>query len=133
MCDEETITGATNRAQAALQKHPEADFGIGLEGGINKTAGRYYESCWIVACNKEGKLGIGCSAKFELSNKFMQHILAGEELATVIDKLSGQTDVRSNLGAMGIISNGALARTESMTHGVIFAFSPFISDARYWD
>lgn len=133
MSDEETMKGAANRAQAALAKHPEARYGVGLEGGIQKTGDRYFESCWVVVADANGKLGVGCSSKFELSSKFMGPILAGEELATVIDRLSGKDDVRSNLGAMGIISNGVLARTESMTHGVIFAFSAFVSDARYWD
>lgn len=133
MTDEETIKGATNRAKGAIEKYPEARFGIGLEGGIQQTAGRYFESCWVVVQECTGKLGIGCSAKFELSSRFMEHILAGEELATVIDKLSGQTDVRSSQGAMGIVTNGALCRTESMTHGIIFAFATFLSDARYWD
>lgn len=133
MTDDETMTGATNRAKGAIAKHPEARFGVGLEGGIQKTGDRYFESCWVVVSDAAGKLGIGCSAKFELSSKFMGPILAGEELATVIDRLSGEKDVRSNLGAMGIVTNGALARTESMTHGVIFAFGPFVSDARYWD
>lgn len=133
MTDEESITGATNRARGALEKHPEARFGVGLEGGIQKTAGRYYESCWAVVCDANGKQGIGCSAKFELSSRFMEHILAGDELATVIDRLSGQSDVRSSQGAMGIVTNGVLCRTESMTHGIIFAFASFVSDSRYWD
>jgi inosine/xanthosine triphosphatase len=133
MTDEETILGANNRAKAALLARPEARFGVGLEGGIQKTAGRYFESCWVVVCDASGKLGIGCSAKFELSSHFMEPILAGEELATVIDRLSGQDDVRSSQGAMGIVTNGVLCRTESMEHGVVFAFSPFVSDARYWD
>ena len=132
MTDEETIAGALNRARGALEKFPEASFGIGLEGGIQQTSGRYFESCWVAVCDATGKQGIGCSAKFELSNRFMEHILAGEELATVIDRLSGQTDVRSSQGAMGIVTNGVLCRTESMTHGIIFAFASFVSDARYW-
>jgi len=32
----------------------------------------------------------------------------GKELAVVIDEISGMTDVRSNLGAMGVITNGNL-------------------------
>ena len=133
MTDEETITGATNRAKNALAKYPEARFGVGLEGGIQLTAGRYFESCWVVVVESTGRTGVGCSAKFELSSRFMEHILAGEELATVIDRLSGEVDVRSSQGAMGVVTNGALCRTESMTHGIIFALAPFLSDAKYWD
>ena len=36
--DDETLTGATNRVKAAAKAYPEADFWIGLEGGIAKVA-----------------------------------------------------------------------------------------------
>lgn len=133
MTDDETIEGAINRAKAALKAHPHALYGLGLEGGIQKTGTRYYEGCWVAVVDAAGKTGIGCSAKFELSNKFMEHILKGDELATVVDRLSGENDVRSRQGAMGVVTNGALTRTESLAHGVIFALAPFLSDARYWD
>lgn len=47
-------------------------------------------------------MGVGASARYELSHKFMRGILEeGKELAEVVDELSGQVDVRSNQGAMG--------------------------------
>ncbi len=33
---EETLTGAKNRAMAALKEVPDADYGIGLEGGLEQ-------------------------------------------------------------------------------------------------
>lgn len=33
---------------------------------------------------------------------------------------------------MGILTNGALGRAEAYSHGVLFAFAPFVSDAKYW-
>ncbi|KAJ3092627.1 hypothetical protein HK102_005119 [Quaeritorhiza haematococci] len=101
--DEETVKGAVNRAKAALEEWPEAHFGLGTSG------------------------------RFELSSKIMARLLTGkEELADVIDDLSGQTDVRSNAGAMGILTAGILNRDEAYMHGIFFAFAPFISDRRYW-
>ena len=50
----------------------------------------------------KGKTGWGSSGRFELSPKIMHRLLGGhEELAEVMDDLSGQTDVRSGEGAMG--------------------------------
>ena len=57
---------------------------------------------------------------------------AGKELAEVVDAITGKSDVRSGWGMMGCITNGQLPRAESYSHGVIFAFAPFVSDAAWW-
>jgi len=83
MSDEESIEGATNRAKASLAATPSADFGVGMEGGIHKLGDKWYECGWIAVIDKKGTIGIGSSARFELSGKIMKEILAGKELATV--------------------------------------------------
>jgi non-canonical (house-cleaning) NTP pyrophosphatase len=100
MTDDETIRGAQNRAKAALDAHADAVFGVGLEGGINKLGDRWYEGGWIAVTDRSGNWGLGSTARFELSHKIVSQILAGKELAEVIDELSGLTDVRSGQGAM---------------------------------
>lgn len=100
MSDEESITGALNRARASLAAHPEAQFGVGMEGGLQKLGDRWYECGWIAVVDKTGKQGIGSSARFEISNVIITEILKGKELAQVIDELTGLHDVRSSLGAM---------------------------------
>lgn len=62
----------------------------------------------------------------------MERLFGGEELAEVVDDLSGMTDVRSDWGMMGVITAGALRRADAYSHGVKFAFGPFVSDDRYW-
>ena len=75
----------------------------------------------------------------------MGRLIQGQELAQVIDDLSGQQDVRSTQGAMGmphycrdgpiysgILTNGAVPRDSAYMHGVYFAFAPFISPPQYW-
>lgn len=100
MSDEESITGATNRAKAALAAHPDASFGVGMEGGLQKLGDRWYECGWIAVIDKNGKVGLGSSARFECSHKIVDEIMKGKELADVIDALTGLQDVRSSQGAM---------------------------------
>lgn len=56
----------------------------------------------------------------------------GTELATIVDRLSGQTGVRHKEGFMGMITNGLLPRGACYRHGVMFALAPFISAPVYW-
>ncbi|KAJ3046177.1 hypothetical protein HK097_000989 [Rhizophlyctis rosea] len=136
MSDDETIQGAINRAKEALLLDPEADYGIGIEGGTHTIPliSRTFESGWIaIIHSKSGKIGLGSSARFELSPKIVQRLKTGEELAEVIDDLSGQEDVRSGAGAMGILTNGCVNRDVAYAHGVFFAFAPFVSGRQYWE
>ena len=56
----------------------------------------------------------------------------GCELGDLIDSMTGCVEVRQSAGMMGIITNGVLPRDLCYSHGVIFAFAPFVSDQRFW-
>ncbi|KAJ3178395.1 hypothetical protein HDU85_005193 [Gaertneriomyces sp. JEL0708] len=129
----ECMTGAHNRAQYALSNTPSAKFAVGLEGGIESINGRHFESGWICVIDREGRVGYGTSARFEVSEKIMGYLAKGMELAEVIDELSGMKDVRSGQGAHGLITNGVVGRADSYAHGVAFAFGPFVSKQVYWN
>jgi len=49
-----------------------------------------------------------------------------------MDAITGLHDVRSDQGAMGILTNGLLPRAHCYQHGIIFAFAPFISNKKFW-
>ena len=132
----ESEEGAKHRAEEALRLNPDADFGVGLEGGVEKIGDKWYECGWMVVIEKKtGRLGVGSSARFEMSSKIMKGIIEEKkELAQIMDELTGETDVRSGLGAMGILTGGHLGRLEAYSHGLIFALAPFLSDKdKYWD
>jgi len=134
MSDEEGMTGAINRAKGAFKMMREgtAQFGIGIEGGVSSVCGHWFESGWVAVVDKNGKLGLGTAARLELSDTIVKQLKSGKELAQVVDAMSGETDVRSSQGVMGILTNGLLPRKESLINGIIFAFAPFISEAKYW-
>jgi inosine/xanthosine triphosphatase len=136
MSASETKAGAHHRAAEALRLVPEAQFGVGLEGGIEKIDGDYFECGWMCVIERSsGRTGWGSSARFQMSMKLMRPIMEdGMELAQVMDKLTGEHDVRSNLGAMGVLTGGYLGRAEAYSHGLMFALAPFLSDQdKYWD
>jgi inosine/xanthosine triphosphatase len=139
MTDVETQAGALSRARSALsaarEKGLDPDYAVGLEGGVGEVGGVYMECGWIavVDARDEARVGWGTSARFQLCEKIVQRLKAGEELAEVMDDLSGLVDVRSGQGAMGLVTNGAVKRAEAYSTGVIFAFAKFISNRIFWE
>jgi len=93
----------------------------------------YLECGWICIKSWDDRYGYGTSGRFQISNKIYKEISNGVELATVIDKLSGRHDVRSNSGMMGVITKEYLTRDIAYSHGVMFAMAKFISGEQYWD
>lgn len=130
--DEESIKGAIERAKSAL-KAESADFGIGMEGGIHKIGKSYFESGWIAVVNKKKEVGLGSSARWQVSEKISKKLLSGKELMEVIAKITNRDNVHAQEGMMGLITNGHLPRHLAYSHGILFAFAPFVSDPVFWD
>ena len=51
---EETILGARNRANAARERL-DADFGVGLEGGLEELNYRVFDIGWICVVDRAGR------------------------------------------------------------------------------
>lgn len=128
----ETRAGAIHRAREALSVTPGADFGVGMEGGIELVGEEWFECGWMAVVSKDGKLGLGTSARVRVGKTIVKRLLEGEELSDVIDDMTGKTDIRSGMGFMGIVTAGHLPRADCYAHGLIYAFSPFLSDEKYW-
>ncbi|MBI3289881.1 inosine/xanthosine triphosphatase [Candidatus Microgenomates bacterium] len=133
MSDEESIRGTVNRARRALSEVEWATYGIGMEGGIQLIGRRYFECGWIAVVDKNGKVGLGSSGRFQVASKIMKRVLKGEELGITFDKVTGIENTKHKEGAMGIVTNGHLPRATAYSHGVFFAFAPFISDKKFWE
>ncbi|MGH9799871.1 MAG: DUF84 family protein, partial [Blastocatellia bacterium] len=64
--DHEMFIGALNRARQALEKTPEAAFGVGLEGGTFDSEDGMWAYAWIVVVDRQGQIGKGQSGRFLL-------------------------------------------------------------------
>ncbi len=89
MSDAETLEGACNRAHRAADAAPDADFWIGIEGGVEDKPPHLYHRCggkagemeafaWVVVKSREGKIGKGRSSAFFLPAKVADLIRGGQ-------------------------------------------------------
>ena len=125
MSDEESIKGATTRAKKAL-KALKADYGVGLEGGLQQIRKHWFDSGWAVVVSKDGKIGVGCSAKIESPAKFMQLVKRGIELGEVDDIIFKKKNSKQDIGYFGLMTNGSVTRADAYHHGLIVALSRFL-------
>lgn len=125
MSDEESILGATNRAERALEALG-ADFGVGLEGGIQQIGEKYFDCGWIVVVDKDGKKGVGSSIRMAVPFKMIKMIKEGKELGTVVDIVFGTQNSKHAGGHFGLMTNSGVTRLSGYRDGVISALAAFI-------
>lgn len=125
MSDIESITGAQNRAQGARDALG-ADYGVGLEGGLQEIENNWFDSGWIVIVDAAGNEGMGSTIRMLTPEKMMEMIREGMELGHVNDKLFGVENSKHGDGHFGLLTNGAITRTSGYRDGVIAALARFI-------
>ena len=121
----ETLTGARNRAQVAIQQEG-AGFGVGLEGGLIRVAGRWMECGWIVVLNQDGLEGVASTARISIPDHFYQQMQSGLPLGDICDQEFGTTNIGQNAGYFGLMTNNAVTRTSAYREAVAFALAVFV-------
>lgn len=114
--DEETLQGAIERATLAVRDQ-QADIGIGLEGGVFVARNGTVWLCnWGALVDRDGVVVVAGGARIPLPVEIGEQLRCGKELAEVMDEYAKRRDVRSNEGAIGILTNGAIDRTTMYAH-----------------
>jgi len=129
--DAETLTGAENRARAAWQAQPDADYWFGVEGGVEDSPHGLLTFAWIVAVDRTGRIGRARSAAFLLPEVVAERVRGGMELGHADDEVFGRTDSKRRDGAIGLLTQGALDRTGLYVPAVTAAMVPFLNPALY--
>lgn len=130
MGNEETFKGALNRAKGAQQKHPKADFCVGIEGG-NIMHGEDMEvMAWIVVLSKDQQ-GKARTAGFFLPPPIIALIHKGYELGHADDIVFGVDNSKQGSGSCGLLTDGAIDRLNLYKPAVIMAFIPFLKPELY--
>lgn len=132
MTDEETRTGARNRALAAREAL-DADFGVGLEGGVQPEPFGLTLHGWVVVVDRDGRTGIGGGGRLPLPEHIAQKVLAGTELGDVMDEVLDDHNTKQKGGAVGALTNGLVLRGETFALATAYAFAPFVSPDLYRD
>ncbi|AKQ47508.1 inositol monophosphatase [Rufibacter radiotolerans] len=130
MSDQETLQGALNRVQRAREKQPEADFWVGLEGGVDRVGSDLTTFAWVVVQAGE-KIGKARSGTFFLPPPVAQLVAEGMELGHANDQIFSQVNSKQKGGAVGILTQGMLDRQELYVQAVLLALVPFKSPELY--
>jgi inosine/xanthosine triphosphatase len=126
----QTFEGAKNRA-LELQKvnsvgNLNADYFIGIEGGIQETYGKWFAFGGMCIIDTTGKTSFGTSAHFELPKSVTERLLNGEELGFVMDEIMNDENTKQKGGAISFFTNGRMNRKELYIPGIISALIPFL-------
>ena len=130
MSDQECLTGARNRANLARQAK-DADFGVGLEGGVNQEAAGLMLLGWVVIVHRDGRESVSCTAKIPLPKMLADRILAGEELGPVVDEVLNETGTAKKGGASGALTAGLVMRQDKFEMAVAYGLAPFVAPQFY--
>ncbi|MCY1721471.1 inosine/xanthosine triphosphatase [Prolixibacteraceae bacterium Z1-6] len=128
--DEETLRGARNRAEAARKLYADADYWVGIEGGIEARGEGLTAFAWMVITGKEN-LGESRTTSFQIPNKVVELINQGYELGEANDILFKKENSKQKSGAVGILTNDTITRTELYKQAVQLALIPFLNPGLY--
>ena len=128
----ETLSGACNRARAALQALPQADFGVGIEGGVEPHGAELSAFAWVVVLSAAGIEGKGRTGTFFLPPAVAELIQQGKELGEADDIVFAQQNSKQKNGAIGILTGNVIDRTALYEPAVILALLPFKNPELYF-
>ncbi|MFB6095643.1 MAG: inosine/xanthosine triphosphatase [Halodesulfurarchaeum sp.] len=125
--DRETLRGAENRAQRALEEG-DFDLSVGIEGGVatpTQTEGLYL-TMWAAATDGTTH-GRGAGPRLRLPESIASRVESGEELGPLMDDVLGTSGVAENQGAAGVLTDNIITRESALRHAVAGALGPFVS------
>jgi len=143
--DEETFLGALNRARHLTKLHPEADFWVGIEGGVQDCG---FEACqdemmafaWVVVVGNsnatkqrsaERLIGKGRTGTFFLPKAVVNLIRQGMELGAADDAVFGRSNSKQENGAVGLLTGDVIDRATLYEGAVALALIPFRNQELY--
>lgn len=134
--NEDTFTGAKNRAEHAKHINDEqslnANFFVGIEGGVLQLHKRWFQFTVIHILDAQHRDSFSTSGLYELPDWIVEKLLAGIELAHIIDKLAKDTNTKEKQSASGFFTNGEIDRLQNYTQAITFALIPFLQDNLYF-
>lgn len=124
LSDAQTLEGAEARARGARTLATDAEFWVGIEGGVEERDGHLAAFAWVVVLSAD-RVGRARTGTFFLPDAVADLVGRGMELGTADDRVFGRTDSKRDLGAVGLLTDGVIDRAALYEHAVILALIPF--------
>lgn len=128
----ETMTGAKARASNARAAQPQADYWVGIEGGIEDTPLGMTCFARVHVLGRDGREGLGQTAVFYLPREVARLVREGMELGHADDQVFGRDNSKQANGAIGILTDDVIDREAYYTHAMIMALVPFKNPTLSW-
>ena len=131
MSSDETLLGARNRAKYVKNLRSDADYWIGIEGGIEEHEEVLEAFAWMVIIGSDGTVGKARTSSFVLPHEVSLLVRAGMELGQADDKVFNMKHSKQRNGAVGLLTNDLIDRSEYYKQAVILALVPFLKPELY--
>ena len=128
MSDEETRQGARNRVANARLKNPDADYWVGLEGGLDFFDGRLMAFAWMVIAAGNDQISEIRSVTLPLPPEVQALVSEGLELGEANDRVFSTLNSKQGGGAFGLLTDGLMTREGIYTQTLILALIPFVHE-----
>lgn len=125
--DAATRRGARIRAANAETIVPEADFWVGLEGGIEVFDEQLMAFAWMAIRGPAGGFSEARTTTLPLPPAVKELIEAGVELGEANDRVFSTMNSKHGGGAFGLLSEGRYTREFIYTQTLVIALTPFVN------
>ncbi len=132
MSDAETRRGARNRAARAAEAFPQADYWVGIEGGLHPDGATFLALAWVCVRAADGRRGEARTGTFHIPPAVAALVRQGMELGEADDLVFGRSNSKQKNGAVGLLTGNLIDRTRFYTQAVILALVP-LRNAALWE
>jgi inosine/xanthosine triphosphatase len=127
----ETIAGARTRASAAYAAR-SAELAVGIEGGVAPLpVGTGWQLIMWAAVTDGDRMQLGMGPGLTLPAAIAAPVADGIELGLVMDTLADATDTAQGAGAVGLLTDGRLTRTDALAAAVATAAAPWLAPGQF--
>lgn len=130
MSDLETLRGAEERSRLCQEMFEDADYWVGIEGGVDRDGNQMMAFAWIVIRSRE-QIGKARTGTFYLPQSVVQLVLEGKELGEADDIIFNRQNSKQENGAVGLLTHDVIDRKKYYEHAVILALIPFLNPEYY--
>jgi inosine/xanthosine triphosphatase len=124
--DSSTRRGARNRALNSSDAVPEADYWVGLEGGIEVVDNQLMAFAWMAVRGPDGSISEARSVTLPLPPAVKELIDSGMELGEANDRVFSTVNSKQGGGAFGLLTGGLYTRESIYRQTLIIALVPFV-------
>ncbi len=125
--DAKTRQGARARALSACKADADADYWVGLEGGVDVFDNQLMAFAWMAVKGRHGDVSEARSATLPLPPAVKELVDAGMELGLANDRVFSTVNSKQGGGAYGLLTGGRYTRESIYAQTLIIALTPFVN------